>query len=135
MLAAPEATEWDRLAREYAKIPSRVLMESAGRAVAAAVVREYAPRLPLGVVVVCGAGNNGGDGFVAARALASLGASVTAVAMPGAASPDCLENRILATMHGCTSSSRTTSGVAGVSPWTRCWAPVREARRAGRRRR
>ncbi len=100
VLASAEAAEWDRLAREYAKIPGRVLMESAGRAVAAAVAREYAPRLGLGALVVCGTGNNGGDGFVAARALAALGVSVTAVALPGDASPDCLENRILATMHG-----------------------------------
>jgi ADP-dependent NAD(P)H-hydrate dehydratase / NAD(P)H-hydrate epimerase len=100
VLAAAEAAEWDRLAREYAKIPSRVLMESAGRAVAAAVAREHGPRLGAGVLVACGPGNNGGDGYVAARALAALGVSVTAVALPGDPSPDCLENRILATMHG-----------------------------------
>lgn len=100
VLSAKEAGEWDRLAREYAKIPSRVLMESAGRAVAAAVAQEFGPRLAQGVVVACGTGNNGGDGFVAARALAALGVSVTAVALPGEPSPDCLENRILATMHG-----------------------------------
>jgi hydroxyethylthiazole kinase-like uncharacterized protein yjeF len=100
VLASAEAAEWDRLAREFAKIPGRVLMESAGRAVAAAVAKEFGPRLPLGVVVACGTGNNGGDGYVAARALAALGVSVTAVALPGESSPDCLENRILATMHG-----------------------------------
>ncbi|OYV67233.1 MAG: NAD(P)H-hydrate epimerase, partial [Gemmatimonadetes bacterium 21-71-4] len=100
VLSAAEAGEWDRLAREYAKIPSRVLMESAGRAVAAAVAQEFGPRLSQGVVVACGTGNNGGDGYVAARALAALGVSVTAVALPGDPSPDCLENKILATMHG-----------------------------------
>jgi ADP-dependent NAD(P)H-hydrate dehydratase / NAD(P)H-hydrate epimerase len=100
VLSAAEAGEWDRLARDYARIPSRVLMESAGRAVAAAVAQEYGPRLAQGVLVVCGTGNNGGDGWVAARALAALGASVTVVALPGDPSPDCLENRILATQHG-----------------------------------
>jgi len=100
VLSSAEATEWDRLSREFAKIPSRVLMESAGRAVAAAVAKEFGPRLPLGVVVACGPGNNGGDGYVAARALAAQGVSVTAVALPGDPSPDCLENKILATMHG-----------------------------------
>ena len=100
VLSAAEASAWDRLAREQARIPSRVLMESAGRAVAAAVAREYKPRLGSGVLVVCGPGNNGGDGYVAGRALAALGVAVTAVALPGDASPDCRENRVLAEAGG-----------------------------------
>lgn len=100
VLSAAEAAEWDRLAREFAKIPSRVLMESAGRAVALAVAREYGSRLADGVLVVCGKGNNGGDGYVAARALAALGVSVSVVPLPGDGSPDNVENRILASMYG-----------------------------------
>lgn len=54
-----------------------LLMESAGRAVTEAVLEQ----LPPGgrVVVVCGTGNNGGDGLVAARHLAVLGVPVQAV--------------------------------------------------------
>jgi len=100
VLSAAEAGEWDRLARERSKIPSRVLMESAGRAVATAIAREYKPRLASGVAVVCGPGNNGGDGFVAARALAALGVHVTAVAVPGEPSSDCRDNRLLAEAAG-----------------------------------
>ncbi|MGA8402146.1 MAG: NAD(P)H-hydrate epimerase, partial [Stellaceae bacterium] len=51
-------------------IPGIELMENAGRAVADAVSRRYSRRP---IAVLCGPGNNGGDGFVAARILAERG--------------------------------------------------------------
>jgi NAD(P)H-hydrate epimerase len=51
-------------------LPGAVLMETAGRAIAAAVVR-VAPR--GAVAILCGPGNNGGDGFVCARVLGGQG--------------------------------------------------------------
>jgi ADP-dependent NAD(P)H-hydrate dehydratase / NAD(P)H-hydrate epimerase len=56
--------------------PGAVLMDRAGRAVARAVIRVAGGRYGCRAVIVCGKGNNGGDGFVAAHALAREGMGV-----------------------------------------------------------
>jgi NAD(P)H-hydrate epimerase len=55
-----------------AGISARELMERAGRAAAAEIVRRFRMALPAGVAVFTGPGNNGGDGWVVARCLAEL---------------------------------------------------------------
>ncbi|MFM2152331.1 MAG: hypothetical protein RL199_766, partial [Pseudomonadota bacterium] len=70
----------DRHAADMLHVPTAWLMESAGRAVADAVVALRGDRRGR-VVVVCGKGNNGGDGWCAARHLAAHDVSVAVVTM------------------------------------------------------
>jgi len=72
-LTAEEMGEADRIAIAGG-IPGLTLMENAGRAVADEVARRF-PDAGT-VAVLCGPGNNGGDGFVAARHLAERGYKV-----------------------------------------------------------
>ena len=71
---AEEMRATDRWAIEERGVPSLDLMERAGAGLAD-LVTEVAPSGP--VLVVCGGGNNGGDGYVAARLLAEAGRDVT----------------------------------------------------------
>jgi len=66
----------DRWAIEEQGVPESELMEAAGTALAEAVA-ELAPQGP--VRIVCGKGNNGGDGLVAARRLGGMGFEVEAL--------------------------------------------------------
>jgi hydroxyethylthiazole kinase-like uncharacterized protein yjeF len=51
-------------------VPTSTLMDNAGRAIAEAVAHRFSPRP---AAVLCGPGNNGGDGWVAARILRAIG--------------------------------------------------------------
>src|SRR4029079_4777878 len=73
ILNAAEMREADRYTIEDIGIPSLVLMENAGRQVVAAIEAAYEARLDGRVAVLCGPGNNGGGGFVVARALLQRG--------------------------------------------------------------
>lgn len=71
-------------------VPARVLMEHAGEALA----RLTAETIPAGrVAIVCGRGNNGGDGLVAARLLREAGRQIDVLltSEPGALSEDAAE--------------------------------------------
>jgi NAD(P)H-hydrate epimerase len=69
----------DRHTIEVLGVPGEILMESAGRAVADAVLRRFPETRGQHVTVLCGAGNNGGDGLVVARHLHLLGVPVRGV--------------------------------------------------------
>ena len=99
VLSAGEAAAWDAAARTQYRIPSRVLMETAGRAVVQVLVAELPDAVTGGVLVGAGAGNNGGDGWVIARALHAAGVPVW-VASVDPKTDDAIDNRALARLDG-----------------------------------
>ena len=75
IVTAAEMREIDRATSERFGVPSLTLMENAGAAVADFVSRRYFGAESVGLI--CGKGNNGGDGFVAARKLHEAGMQVS----------------------------------------------------------
>jgi len=69
--------EADRRTIDEIGIPSLVLMENAGRQAVAAMEAMFSDLLERQIAVLCGRGNNGGDGFVIARTLVQRGADVS----------------------------------------------------------
>ncbi|HSM95327.1 MAG TPA: NAD(P)H-hydrate dehydratase [Rhizomicrobium sp.] len=72
ILTVAQCYEADKFA-DGKGVRTLILMENAGRAIADAVTQRWSPRK---VAVLCGPGNNGGDGFVAARILRERGWTV-----------------------------------------------------------
>lgn len=89
----------ERAAIEAGAASGRVLMERAGRGVLSRIlaVRPDMAAAPARAVVLCGPGNNGGDGYVLARLLHDRGwqVRVHALAAPGAGAPDAVFNHDL----------------------------------------
>lgn len=72
-LSRAQVRRLDAIAIEELGIPGVVLMENAGRGAAEIIAAIFRERGASRVVVFCGAGNNGGDGFVIARHLSNAG--------------------------------------------------------------
>lgn len=88
LVTALEMHEIDRQTIERFGIPGRELMERAGRSVASKIKELYPQKK---VIVLAGAGNNGGDGLVAAKELFSSGSDVKVLMFENKdkLSPDC----------------------------------------------
>src|SRR5438132_11424663 len=80
VLTPEQATELDRVTQDRG-VSAAELMERAGRAVARSAVDLLGGVYGRRAVVVCGKGNNGGDGLVAARYMAEWGVKVSVIVL------------------------------------------------------
>ncbi|MGH9774478.1 MAG: NAD(P)H-hydrate dehydratase [Candidatus Acidiferrales bacterium] len=74
VLTAEQMKQVDLLTTERFGIPSLQLMENAGTRFAEFVASRFSPVVHRNIIVLCGKGNNGGDGLVIARKLREMGA-------------------------------------------------------------
>jgi len=73
ILTAAQMQRIDRLTTERYGVPSLTLMENAGRGVVEFLAGRFSPLAAHNIVILCGRGNNGGDGLVVARLLRDQG--------------------------------------------------------------
>ena len=95
VVSAAESAARDRAAIAGG-IPSRALMRAAGMAAASEITRRYAARFQYGVAVYAGPGNNGGNAWVVAGALAAAGVAVRVHAVGDAGTPNAIAERVAA---------------------------------------
>lgn len=92
VLSPDQSSEWDRRAEQAGTLLA-TLMDAAGRAACHVAATRFPERLGAGVLVAAGPGNNGGDGWVVARALHRL--EVPVFVAPSAGEPSAL-NKVVA---------------------------------------
>lgn len=123
LVTPAEMQRCDRTAIVRYRIPGLLLMENAGRAVAAHILEITAQPAGTRVLVLCGRGNNGGDGFVVARHLVNHGMRVDVVLLgrardvQGDARTNLTAFRRLAGHPAVPGSFREVSSVRALAPY------------------
>src|SRR5260370_5964497 len=125
-LTAAEMREVDRLTSERYGIPSLQLMEAAGSRVADACHNPMnsATPPPSKITVLCGKGNNGGDGLVAARHLQSLGAQVRVYLF---SEPRDLRGDAATNLQRWTATGNHVTSITDEAAWETAWAEISKA--------
>jgi ADP-dependent NAD(P)H-hydrate dehydratase / NAD(P)H-hydrate epimerase len=126
VLTAAEMREVDRLTTERFGIPSLQLMETAGTRVADACHKFVgtAATRPAKIAVLCGKGNNGGDGLVAARHLQSLGAQVNVYLF---ADPRELHGDAATNLQRWTATGNSVISITNEGVWQTAWPEISNA--------
>lgn len=86
IVSAVEMAGIDNAAINSVGIPAVVLMENAGLSVVSALERKFSDLNSKKILIICGPGNNGGDGMVVARHLANRGVSLRVAVFLGSGS-------------------------------------------------
>jgi len=123
-LTAAEMREVDHLTTARFGIPSLRLMEYAGRRAADAVWHVVAGRESVCVCVLCGKGNNGGDGFVAARHLKSSKLEVSVILF---GKPDDVRGDAAANLAKWMEGGNKAEIILEEADWERIWPSVRSS--------
>ncbi len=126
VLTAAEMREVDRLTSERYAIPTLQLMETAGSRVAEACCHAMnrASAEPRRIAVLCGKGNNGGDGFVAARHLQSSGTKVTLYLF---SEPRDLQGDAATNFHRWTATGTHVISITDETAWQTAWPEISNA--------
>ena len=126
-LTAAEMREVDRLTTERFDVPGLQLMEAAGRSVAEAFLEKYGRQNtepPGPIAVLCGKGNNGGDGLVVARHLKEEADDVEVYLF---AKPGELRGAALKNLERWRDLGGTVNTIEHQNDWEKCWLKVAAA--------
>ena len=125
VLNTRQMREADRVTIDEIGTPSLVLMENAGRHVAEAMTSIFDELAARRVTVLCGRGNNGGDGLVVARALCQEGVAVEVFLFGSAAD---VSGDVRANLDALSKVGLTVSEVTDTASWRRCRTGILRAR-------
>ncbi len=125
VLTAAQMREADRRTTEQFGVPSLTLMENAGRGVAEFAASTFPQLAGQRITVLCGKGNNGGDGFVAARLLAERGGRVRVLLF---ADPDSVQGDAAITLRRWRDRGGELRVIRSAAEWEQARAELSESK-------
>jgi hydroxyethylthiazole kinase-like uncharacterized protein yjeF len=126
-LTATEMREVDRLTTERFGVPGHQLMEAAGKSVAEVFLEQYGHKNtdpPGRIAVLCGKGNNGGDGFVVARYLKEEAEQVKVYLFAG---PDELQRDAAKNLQRWQEQGGSMTVLQTEAEWEKAWGEISSA--------